>query len=649
MVKIEVKTEMFEDTEPDKHRRVISSVEDVDRKFKRTLLCVAKPSYLLGILGRRTSRSEYLKKLPKILLELLRQRNWRDASSVLSVLMQGTMRDGSPAMNRLKYEAHIQIVSHLQPYKNKADEIGRIYDTWIGKIGKQHKEFSVIEYCSKASRLTILSLPGNLEQERLLVWFKQICHFIEHGMDREAYDATTSMMQSRDLGMLPRANLYIGITLFRLWCRKFQVELHPEDGDCSESISSMSESRSNSVTVKCSVRDKTFYSVESESEGSVVNESSSSVMNYKRTSHMSNCDSATVMDMKVKLEKIKLEESTQQFIDQPRFYATSEENEDSLKDGVAFDPALIEILGDMDPWLLPLSPPKDPDCYRKMVNDFYYKESVRYLRLTMQSPRHVSLAALHPLVQLLLIGGHVDEAMKVVEEMCNKVHDIKPLRIKAAMMEKFQRKSDMLAKCYEDILKIDPNCVTTLKKLIGMCIEDVYSRESLIEMIALHVEASFPEPEIWKEFASCLRLFFEDIDEDRMSICLDGSGEERIQQTYSVRYNPNPKMFTDTSWILRAKSWLNRHFSPEMLETDIKKLKAGTQNGDMEMMRLVSYKAACASHIYGPEFGYVTKVYGLLENHSNNIDFLKNDSNSLELYNFLRGQRQKWNRIYSLE
>lgn len=39
-------------------------------------------------------------------------------------------------------QAQIQIVSHLETKKNKADEIGKIYDTWIGKIGKQHKEVS---------------------------------------------------------------------------------------------------------------------------------------------------------------------------------------------------------------------------------------------------------------------------------------------------------------------------------------------------------------------------------------------------------------------------------------------------------------------------------------------------------------------------
>ncbi|XP_048637715.1 uncharacterized protein LOC106349616 [Brassica napus] len=311
----------------------------------------------------------------------------------------------------------------------------------------------------------------------------------------------------------------------------------------------------------------------------------------------------------------------------------------------------------MDPWLLPLKPPEDHDCHRKIVNDSYYKDAVEYMRLTMQSPRYVSLAALHPLVQLLLIGGLVDEAMKVVEEMCNKVHDIKPFRIKAAMMEKFHHHNDLLAKCYEDILKIDPSCVTTLKKLIVMSITIQYSRESLIEMIALHVEASFPEPIIWKEFAEILILFFENADEDRMSVCLDGSGEEGSQQTYSVRYNSTPRMFTETSsWTLRAKWWLNRHFSPEILEAE---MRNGT--GYLEMMRLMSYKAACACRIYGPEFSYVTKVYGLLENNRNNICMLVENgsnnigsrlvkySNSLELFNFLQRHRHNWNRIYNLE
>lgn len=58
------------------------------------------------------------------------------------------------------------------------------------------------------------------------------------------------------------------------------------------------------------------------------------------------------------------------------------------------------MLGDMDPWLLPLKPPSDPDCYRKIVDDSYFKEALKHMRQTLQSPHHVSLPALHPLVQV---------------------------------------------------------------------------------------------------------------------------------------------------------------------------------------------------------------------------------------------------------
>lgn len=174
-------------------------------------------------------------------------------------------------------------------------------------------------------------------------------------------------------------------------------------------------------------------------------------------------------------------------------------------------------------------------------------------------------------------------------------------------------------------------------------------------MIALHVEASFPEAEIWKEFADCLIFFFDNLDEDRMSVCLDGSGEERNQQTYSVRYNPTPRMFTDASWTLRAKWWLSRHFSPEMLETENKKGIYGfidtTEIKSYLLSRvnnllivifsedwnMMTYKAACASHIYGREFGYVTRANGLLENNCNDMN----------LVNELRKHRRILNMIYN--
>ncbi|WZY81200.1 hypothetical protein YC2023_027584 [Brassica napus] len=132
MVKSEVKTEKLDDDitiKDHKHRRrVVSSAEALDRKFKRTVLCVAKPSYLLSLLERSSTRCNYLKRLPKILSELLRQRNWREASGVLSVLMQGTMGDGSPSMKRLKYEGQQEdeMPRHIQLAVRNDEELSKL-------------------------------------------------------------------------------------------------------------------------------------------------------------------------------------------------------------------------------------------------------------------------------------------------------------------------------------------------------------------------------------------------------------------------------------------------------------------------------------------------------------------------------------------
>lgn len=98
-----------------------------------------------------------------------------------------------------------------------------------------------------------------------------------------------------------------------------------------------------------------------------------------------------------------------------------------------------------------------------------------------------------------------------------------------------------------------------------------YSAESLLEMIALHLDASHAECTIWKEFASCfLKLSLRD--EDTLSACLDGNDGVQ-KQRFSVRYNRTPEIFTERksgkAWRLRCRWWLKRHFSNNMLASEI--------------------------------------------------------------------------------
>lgn len=98
-----------------------------------------------------------------------------------------------------------------------------------------------------------------------------------------------------------------------------------------------------------------------------------------------------------------------------------------------------------------------------------------------------------------------------------------------------------------------------------------YSVDSLVEMIALHVEATFPESETWREFASCFLKLYE-YEEDRLSVCLDGNECEQKANS-SIYYKRMPSIFTEVNsrraWRLRCRCWLKRHFGKRMLASEI--------------------------------------------------------------------------------
>lgn len=96
-----------------------------------------------------------------------------------------------------------------------------------------------------------------------------------------------------------------------------------------------------------------------------------------------------------------------------------------------------------------------------------------------------------------------------------------------------------------------------------------YDTQNLVEMIALHLDASYGTKDTWQELASCLLKFCQ-CEGDRISInggcspdnqgCLDDS-------------NKVPELFTSgtsgKAWRLRSRWWLNRHFHHDRLASDI--------------------------------------------------------------------------------
>ena len=96
-----------------------------------------------------------------------------------------------------------------------------------------------------------------------------------------------------------------------------------------------------------------------------------------------------------------------------------------------------------------------------------------------------------------------------------------------------------------------------------------YSLVSLLEMIALHLDATDAEYNTWKVFSSCF-LRLSSYEEDCMSSC-PIQNEDGHKQHFPL--NKTPKIFTDgisgKSWRLRCRWWLTRHFSNSKLESEI--------------------------------------------------------------------------------
>lgn len=202
-------------------------------------------------------------------------------------------------------------------------------------------------------------------------------------------------------------------------------------------------------------------------------------------------------------------------------------------------------------------------------------------------------------------------------------------RLRASLLQQFDcNNKPVFSTCLEDILKKDPTCSNSLEKLVRLHQNDDYSSESLLEMIALHLDATNADYNIWREYAMCF-LKLSQYEEDRMSVCLNGN-EGGHKPRYSVSFNKTPKIFikgqSGKSWKLRCRWWSTRHFSHDILASE-------TAAGDLE---LLTYKAASAVHMYGSEFYYVVDVRSCLE-----------EENERELLNFLQMHIRNSVGIYS--
>ncbi|CAN0889559.1 hypothetical protein LINGRAHAP2_LOCUS16129 [Linum grandiflorum] len=562
-----------------------------EKHYQRVLLSLGKPSYVLGLTSSRL-RPENRKRLRTLLRKLVRLHDWKAASGVLSVLLRDPQKQSSPAMDRFKYGVFLNLVQHMEGDNLRA--IDRIFDEWMAKIGinMSHRR----KTCS-------------LNEDRLAVRLESILfHFMKGDVEGERQNVR-SLMQEHEFESHPMFNTMIGLFFYELWysgipedmqLKHFNQMHHdiPSDMEADHSHSHLSASG-----LDCNAGlPEGSSAIFSEETRSLQCGSETSVMNGKAVVDGNSSGSHK--------ENIHVEDGVKQFSKsypedfQPRGFYVNSADEASYDqvDDVNFMQGL-PTLGNLDPWLRPIH--SDNCELEKIIQTDEYNNAVTYLSRAVSSTPPV-LAALLPLVQLLLIKYNWKEALKHLDNFCANSSASLPRRLKSCLMECVDpNNGDLLSSCYEDALKSDPTCRQSLARLMSLHEQGIYNTERLLEMTALHLDAAgVGETNVWRELALCfLRVSLQE--EDQMSACLYISGNDREtqRQRRSACYSRVPGFLINgvsgESWKVRCRWWRNLHFSKKLLASDI-------AEGDLHRL---AYKAACVAHMYGKEARYVAEAY----------------------------------------
>ncbi|XP_050226265.1 uncharacterized protein LOC126676159 isoform X2 [Mercurialis annua] len=491
----------------------------------------------------------------------------------------------------------MEIMKHIEGANSDLTAFDGIFDTWMRNIG--------INISKKRKR------NPSMTEDKFLVELESILFRVMQGNTEGERPNARSLVQESQFEGHPMFNLIIGMIFYQLFYSSIPEQMQwknydligsPTHTDMSARIFSYEVGGSEGRNALINSEADSFFQCGSET----------SVMIGKEMSAKANYDlHEEVGAMEV---DVNLQNNVQQDFRPHGSYVSSAENEVHVDhDGGhnQFAPYL-SARKSWDSWLLPM---RSEYCGSdRVIQDDEYKHAVRYLQAAIYSTPPDS-AALIPLIQLLLIGDKFAEALDVLEKFCDNSNSALANRLRAHILERVDPKNGvMLSTCFEDTLKSDPTCGESLDKLISLHQKGYYRPESLLEMIALHLEAVFGEHKIWREFALCF-LKVSQYEEDAMSVCLHGNEGKKVQG-HSVRYNRIPKLFicgnSGKAWRLRCRWWLTRHFSNNLFASEIA----------ADKLELVAYKAACAAHMYGPQLEYVVRARSCIKKEDNRDLFM---------------------------
>ncbi|KAK9094553.1 hypothetical protein Scep_026022 [Stephania cephalantha] len=533
-------------------------------------------------------RTEHRQKLGRLLGKLMKCHDWDSASGVLSIVLKGLWRERSPVVNQKKYWATMELLNKIEGDPVNPRKIKQIYENLMRNN----------------------ATTKNPLKDKYSIQLDYILYSLTHGQVEDARQAVICLLPEAEHMRDPIISMMFGLMLYDLWYSSIPEEMKLGSFDTYCRPSSLDVTGIESYNPSENLEGRNSVDVED-----VISpmrcDSYTSVGNDKRLS----------IEMEGDLQRKQTESKLQPWGFYVQESAEINENERSYSDhGANLVVNSIFNCRGLDASLLPIRLPDSKEnmgsieSYVKKMNEFYANAIERF-KFALHSTPPV-LAATIPLIQLLLLGDQVKEALNELENLHHKSNAALPVRLRAILLECFDSKNSIsLSTCYEDILMKDPTSVDCLMKLITMHKNGEYGVESMVEMIALHLDATYPSFNVWNDLATCL-LQLSQSEVDQMSM------NERV--TDFVRkgissFQEFPNAFiqekSKTLWLLRCRWWSARHFS---ICTFISELEACD-------LQLLVAKAVCASHLYGPDFQYVARVCTHLEkeDHRDGMSYLK--------------------------
>ncbi|KAJ7528724.1 hypothetical protein O6H91_15G016000 [Diphasiastrum complanatum] len=493
-------------------------------------------------------------KLRRLLSSFVLEHKWSEAAGVLSVLLPTISDKDNLQANRTKFYfwSAMEVWRQLETPSENMLRIRRLFNLLQSKSHKRRR--------FKRSR-------GEAEIELAL-------YLMNQGDLDGAYNVSRPVVDVPPFRDDPATQLCHGLILHKLWYKKVIEDIKMEDLDNHDAAQ-------NKIGVLLEGTDETM-------QGNVDDWASNEKYHISKWGLFS--DSSSI--------------PSNEFSNQTTIFSTGGEEDRRPKKEI------IE-------W--PRFSPKDSYDDKDVVIEVGNKEFLeRAIILSSPGARDAPLALL-PLVQLLLAIGDIEGAYLEIEECCKASNAILPFSIKALLLESLaQKDTRKLSHCYKEIIRRNPSSEEAIQPVLNLHAAGAYDTVSLIENISQHLDVKEGVTLVWYKLSACFLAIenkcgtSERKGKNHVTPCPENEPFFKISdmgQFADSDEHASESSLTSVCkrlhkiFVSRKDHWSSKHFFVNYPELELDK-------GDKHR---ITYKAACATHLYGPESSYVTAAYSFLK------------------------------------